>query len=336
MPSSVHAQPAWASATVVRCENLASDIRLFDLKPDAPLGAYSPGAHIDIRVPIRREVEIRSYSLVENASRDGVYRIAVKRVPNSRGGSEYMWSLAVGDSVTIAPPANFFPLSFACPEYLLIAGGIGITAIHGMALALAQANKPFRLLYSARTAEQLVFADSLGAVLGDRLEIINNETGMMLDIAGEVAKLGPEGELYMCGPLSLMDAVRDEWQRQGRPVWSLRYETFANGGRLASTPFSVSVRNLDVEFEVPVNQSLLEAMREHGVDALYDCERGECGLCAVDVLEAEGDLDHRDVYLSEQQKAKGRQMCACVSRIYAHDHHAGRVVIDTSRQGIAQ
>ncbi|WP_106475754.1 PDR/VanB family oxidoreductase [Phytohalomonas tamaricis] len=334
MPSSIHAQPAWHSATVVRCENLASDIRLFDLKPEAPLAAYSPGGHLDIQVPIRTTTEIRSYSLLENAGQEGVYRIAVKRVPNSRGGSEFMWSLKAGDSVTIAPPANFFPLSFACPEYLLIAGGIGITAIHGMALALAQANKPFRLLYTARTAEQLVFAESLRPILGERLEAISNDTGMMLDIASEIAKLGPEGELYMCGPLSLMDAVRDEWQRQGRPVWSLRYETFANGGRLASTPFSVSVRNLGVEFDVPANQSLLEAMREHGVEALYDCERGECGLCAVDVLDAEGDVDHRDVYLSEQQKSKGRQMCACVSRIHASEK-PGRVVIDTSRQGIA-
>ena len=58
---------------------------------------------------------------------------------------------------------------------------------------------------------------------------------------------------------------------------------------------------------------------------LSDCERGECGLCALDVIEAEGAIDHRDVFFSEEQKAHGDRLCACVSRAIG-----GRLVLDTA------
>ena len=48
---------------------------------------------------------------------------------------------------------------------------------------------------------------------------------------------------------------------------------------------------------------MLEALGAAGVDMIFDCRRGECGLCAVTILEAEGDVDHRDVFFSDRQKA---------------------------------
>ncbi|XVQ09369.1 2Fe-2S iron-sulfur cluster-binding protein [Spirillospora sp. CA-255316] len=52
---------------------------------------------------------------------------------------------------------------------------------------------------------------------------------------------------------------------------------------------------------------------------MYDCLRGDCGLCRVQIVEADGPIDHRDVFLSSRQRAEGRQMCACVSRIAGSD-----------------
>ncbi|CAM5581494.1 2Fe-2S iron-sulfur cluster-binding protein [Streptomyces aurantiogriseus] len=67
--------------------------------------------------------------------------------------------------------------------------------------------------------------------------------------------------------------------------------------------------------EVPVGTSMLDALQAAGVEIMYDCLRGECGLCRVRILQADGPVDHRDVFLSPRQRAEGRQMCACVSRI---------------------
>ncbi len=45
---------------------------------------------------------------------------------------------------------------------------------------------------------------------------------------------------------------------------------------------------------------------------MYDCQRGECGICQVAVLE--GMPDHRDHILSEGERAENKVMQICVSR----------------------
>ena len=69
---------------------------------------------------------------------------------------------------------------------------------------------------------------------------------------------------------------------------------------------------------------MLDALGDHGVELMWDCRRGECGLCQVAVLEAEGELDHRDVFLSEEQQAQGASLLTCVSRAVR-----GAVTIDS-------
>lgn len=70
-----------------------------------------------------------------------------------------------------------------------------------------------------------------------------------------------------------------------------------------------------LSFGVPVGTSLLDALESAGVEMMYDCRRGECGLCRVSILAVDGRVDHRDVFLSERQHAESRAMCACVCRI---------------------
>ena len=50
---------------------------------------------------------------------------------------------------------------------------------------------------------------------------------------------------------------------------------------------------------------------------MYDCRKGECGLCLLDVACVDGTLDHRDVFLSQAQQASNRALLACVSRVAA-------------------
>jgi ferredoxin len=59
------------------------------------------------------------------------------------------------------------------------------------------------------------------------------------------------------------------------------------------------------------DQSLLTALRDAGVDVNFDCCVGDCGTCAVKILE--GEAEHRDHVLSDAQKTQGF-ICVCVSR----------------------
>lgn len=65
---------------------------------------------------------------------------------------------------------------------------------------------------------------------------------------------------------------------------------------------------------------MLEALEAAGADMMFDCRKGECGLCEVDVLELTGDIDHRDVFYSERQQEASAKMCCCVSRVITAKH----------------
>lgn len=64
-----------------------------------------------------------------------------------------------------------------------------------------------------------------------------------------------------------------------------------------------------------IGKLLLEALTAAGADMMYDCRKGECGLCLVDIDSSDGELDHQDLFLSDRQKDSGASMCICVSRV---------------------
>lgn len=312
----------WRAARLVATRDLTHDIRLFEIAPagdeagaaTSGFVAPSPGSHILIEVLIGDRVETRSYSTVGPCG-DGLYRIAVKRLKASRGGSAYMWRLSPGARLKIAAPRNQFDLAWHKPGYLLLAGGIGITPIYSMALALAAANAPVRLLYAVRSKADLAFGDELGAELGDRLALFVDADGNRLDLEPEISALAPGGEFYVCGPLGLMEMARQAWAGSGRPATLMRFETFGNGGRLATVPFHVAIPRLGLDFDVGADETLLDALEKAGVAMISDCRKGECGLCTLPVLAADGPLDHRDVFFSGEEKAKNSKLCTCVSRL---------------------
>jgi vanillate O-demethylase ferredoxin subunit len=318
------AHGGFAPARVRAVGDVARDVRLLEIEPEGGTQPYPTGSHLDIAVLVGELPDVRSYSLVGRAPRDGAYRIAVKQVSESRGGSLYVRALEGGARVEVSAPRSHFELAHGRPEYLLVAGGIGITPIVGMVEALADQGAEYRLLYAAREREQMPFVDDLRALAGDRLVLLPSAEGRRLDVAAEIARLHPDGELYLCGPLRLREAAQRAWREAGRPPDRLRFETFASGGRFAPEPFLVRLRHAPHEVRVPENRTMLDALRDAGVDVMWDCLRGECGLCAVDVLEVEGELDHRDVFLSEEQQAEGRKLCTCVSRAVG-----GAITIDT-------
>ena len=314
----------WRSAQLRTTRDLSPDIRLFEIQPVGEFVPPTPGSHFNLGVQIKGRPDVRNYSAV-GLGTDGLYRIAVKRLPDSRGGSAYMWSLAPGAHLTISTPGNHFELNRGCPEYLLLAGGIGITPIFTMTLALAEAGANFRLLYAARRPQDLALANELRERIGNRLQVFVSSEGRRVDIRAEIARLRPDGEFYVCGPIGMLEDAKREWQRSGRPVDQLRFETFGNSGRFASEPFKVRIPRLGREIDVPVDQTMLEALESAGIDMIFDCRKGECGLCALSILETDGIVDHRDVFFSEEEKATNTKLCTCVSRVIS-----GSITVDTA------
>ena len=318
----------WHAATVRQHRDLTPTVREFELRPEGGVQPWTVGSHLNVQVLANGREETRSYSLVGLPHGPGaaeVYRIAVKLAQPGRGGSRHMWSLETGAELRVSEPANHFELPLGAAQYLLVAGGIGITPIVGMAQQLSVRGADVRMLYAAREAQELAFADLLRAALGSQLQTFADAEGQRIEIEAHIAALHPQALLLICGPMPLLDAVRMAWEAAGRPAANLRFETFGNTGALASEAFWVEPPRHGLKLVVPAHRTLLDVLTEAGVETLFDCQRGECGLCAMDIVSAHGSIDHRDVFFSGHEKRANQRLCACVSRV-----SGGGVVLDSA------
>lgn len=311
-------RPVWRTATVVEHRMVTDRIRRITLaRPGS--GRAAPGTHVDVEVTTPRGKDVRSYSVVESDPTAGTVTVSVMRADASRGGSEFMHGLAEGDTLSCTQPLQNFELRHGATRYVLVAGGVGITALVEMGRVLRRLDQDYRFVYVGRRRADMAYLDDLQREHGERLEVHVDDEQSSLDVDGLVAGLSGDGrtEVYLCGPIRLMDAVRRAWLSRGRPIADLRFETFGNSGWFDPEAFEVSIPELDITTTVDPGSSLLEALTTAGADLMYDCRKGECGLCEVRIDRLEGRVDHRDVFLSDEEKATDASLCLCVSRVVA-------------------
>ena len=295
--------------TILAVEPLTDRITSLRIGGEA-LPAYEAGAHVEFDLP---DGDTRAYSLIAFDAKFDTpdhYRVAVQREEDGKGGSRYMHGLVVGDTVTFTAPKNDFPLDISAPAVLL-AGGIGITPMISMASALMAAKQDVSLVFAGRAEADMAYCGALRDVLGDRLHLHFDDQAGMIDLDGVIAKLGA-AHLYVCGPRKMIDAARAKAEAAGIPPARIHFELFeAAKAASGDTPFEVQINDGTV-FTIPVGKTIIEVLEEHDVDVMYDCQRGDCGICQCDVLE--GVPDHRDVVLSQAERDAGEVMQICVSR----------------------
>ncbi|MEH2532136.1 ferredoxin-NADP reductase [Bradyrhizobium sp. AZCC 1588] len=313
----------WSWCTVESIRDVTPTIREFRLRPESGhITPYPAGSHIGVSVLIDGQPARRSYSLVENDDA-GTYRIAVRLAPDSRGGSRGMWNLRAGARIEICNPSSLLDVDWTRRNYCLIAGGIGITPMTGIAAALRRRNIDAPLHYAVKSRGDAAFLDELTTLLGDRLNVYASDEGARIDLEATFRALPDDAIAVICGPMRMLEAARRVWNDLGRAPADLRYETFGSSGLKPTAEFRVRLKDTDTELVVPQNSSMLDALNGAGFEVISDCQRGECGVCAVDVVAIEGEIDHRDVFFSDQQKQDNRKICPCVSRAI------GVVTIDT-------
>ena len=274
-----------------------------------PLGedlpAWEPGAHVD--VVLGPELE-RQYSLCGDPADRSVWRIAVLRELDGRGGSAHVHEqVNRGDKVRVRGPRNHFRLESA-PRYRFVAGGIGITPILPMLAAAEAAGAEWTLLYGGRTRNSIAFTEELGRY-GDRVSVCPQDETGLLDLGSVLDDL-PEGTLvYCCGPGPLLDAVEERC-----PAERLRVERFSPKAQEdgENSEFEVELAQSGRTVTVAPDVSVLDAVRAAGVEVLFSCTEGTCGTCETDVLD--GTPDHRDSVLSAEEQQSGETMMICVSR----------------------
>ena len=276
------------------------------------LPTFQPGAHIDVHLPNGMS---RQYSLTNAPGETNHYAIGVKREPNSRGGSASLHDVVQqGDVLAISAPRNNFPLRRDALHTILIAGGIGITPMLAMAQTLHAQSLPFDLHCFAQSEGHLGFEDilsGLGGGVTPHLGLDPTETG---DKLRDILKTrGEEQHVYICGPGPMLEAAREIAEKNGWPDEAVHFEYFKNTNEIDdSSSFEVALARSALTLQVPAGKSILEVLRENGIDMPSSCEQGACGTCLATVIE--GEPDHQDVYLSAGERAADKRIITCVSR----------------------
>lgn len=305
----------WRTVRVSAATGVADGI--LELQLESAVGerlpAWQPGAHLEIETPSG----IRQYSLCGPAD-DAKHTVAILREEGGRGGSRSLHETATpGTELRVRGPRNHFPLVDDADDYILIAGGIGITPLKAMAQHLAASGRPWRLHYGGRSITSMAYVDHLRALDPDCVHVHPQDTHGVLDLTAILADAHAGTVVYCCGPSGLLEAATNAVAASA--AREIHLERFTSSTLPADTDtdtesgldtFVVELALSGGEVEVGPGRSILDTVRDVVPDVMSSCEDGYCGTCETPVLE--GVPLHRDTVLTSSEQDSNETMMICV------------------------
>jgi ferredoxin-NADP reductase len=287
----------------------------FERLDSEPMPIFSGGAHVVVGMRDGGVLRRNPYSLMSSPTDSSGYEISVLRVENSRGGSAFLHEkLKLGDQLIVSQPVNLFPLDVRGRKHILMAGGIGITPFIAMMDQLDRGNRTFELHYAVRTRAHGAYWRELAEKYGrHRVKIYCDEENVFIPTNAILGNQPLGTHLYVCGPAGMIYGVLGQARKLGWPRQNLHSEEFL--APPPGKPFKVNLLKSGKTIEVHSHQSILEAVEAAGIDAPYLCRGGACGQCETNVAHCDGKLLHNDHFLEPDDKASGRKIMICVSRI---------------------
>jgi vanillate O-demethylase ferredoxin subunit len=294
--------------------HLTPDIRLFVVESASgvKLPAFTAGSHIDVLID---GIGSRSYSLIDwsaPSASPGCYQFAVQHESQGHGGSTYMHQLSIGQKLNISSPHNNFSVIDRQAPSVLIAGGIGITPMISMAAQLKDQQRSFELHYASRTRARMAFADELQRHYQNHIHLYLDDQNP-LNLETLIRSVDTNADIYLCGPQGMIEAAQRVARNHGFEKDQIHIELFSNDSpATGNESFEIQLKSTGEIYAVPPDKSIIDVLEAAGIDLVYDCQRGDCGICQTTVIS--GIPEHRDVVLSEEEKASGSVMQICVSR----------------------
>lgn len=297
--------------------------------------AYRPGQFLTLRVQTGGETLLRCYSMSSTPGLDAGLRVTVKRVEGGRGSNALCDKLRAGDSIEVMPPAGLFCPPNAQGDFLLFAGGSGITPVFSiLRAALTQGTGHVRLTYANRDATSIIFADALEALqraYPERLQVMH-----WLDLHQgfvSAAKLAEQAAplrhapAYICGPTPFMDLAVQALQSLGLADEHIHLERFTATPQIPTPTSAGDLPELMDDAQVHIeldgqhyqidcgpSETLLEAALRHQVAAPYSCQAGMCASCRCQVVEGLVHLRHNEALDAKDLARAWTLSCQAVPR----------------------
>ena len=305
---------------------------VFEVPPAlADAFAYQPGQFLTLRLGIDGRHVPRCYSMSSAPGVDDAPRVTVKRVREGRGSNWVCDHVKAGDVIELLPPSGMFVPRTLDGDFLLLAGGSGITPVFAILRSvLAKGAGRITLLYANRDEQSVIFKNELKALAEAhpaRLSVIHwlDSVQGVPSVAqlAELARHHRAAQAFVCGPGLYMDAAVAALQAIEMPSERIHVERFAslpdeetqaaaNAVAQAAPPLPGAVDEAVVEvllngethtLHCGGTETLLEAALKAGLNAPYSCQAGMCASCMCQVVEGSVHLRHNDV-LDKKDLAK--------------------------------
>lgn len=300
-------------ATVTAVEQLTPLIKSFTFERTGgePFSPFSAGSHVVVSMGKGSDSHKNPYSLVGNSEDFKQYYIAVRREANGRGGSAFMHDqVEVGTQLEVGNPFNLFPVHWLARKHLFVTGGVGITPFMAFIRDMKMMHKNFELHYAIRDEKNGAFAKELKRDNPGEVFIYNHSNGEVLDFNKLLGKQPLGTHVYVCGPHGMVEDVLRIAEHLGWPQTAVHSEEFKAPD--PGEPFTVKLAVSHRKVYVSERESLLEALEHAGLEIPYSCRGGVCGFCKTNVVS--GTPEHRDHYLSDEEKTANNYIMPCISR----------------------
>jgi ferredoxin-NADP reductase len=238
----------WQVGTVaeIREETATARTLVVDV-PDWP--GHAAGQHVDVRLTAEDGYSTqRSYSIA-SAPAPGRLELTVQRLEDGEVSPYLTDGLRPGYPLELRGPiGGWFVWDPADPRpVLLVAGGSGVVPLMSMlrARAAAGSEAPFRLVYSVRSPETVLYAAELGrlsqAAGGFELSYVYTRSGppggqvrvgrlapVVLAAPGWTPDATPA--VFVCGPTGFVEAAASLLVKAGHDQGAIKTERFGPSG----------------------------------------------------------------------------------------------------------
>ena len=267
--------------------------------------AYTPGQFLNVRRLVGGKTRQRCYSLCSSPQVGEPLRIAIKRVEGGLVSNDLCGGVQAGDVIEVQPPAGHFTPAALDGDFLLIAGGSGVTPVLSiLKSALAVGTGKIALVYANRDDRSIIFGETI-AELARRhpgrlivLHWLESVQGLPRpDLLAELMRPWANAEVFICGPEPFMVSATEALTAIGVPEARVHLERFVSlpdeddivapeaSGEEASLQVAIDGETRDLAW--PSGTKLLDTMLAAGIDAPYSCRVGGCSACMCRVTSGE-------------------------------------------------
>ena len=314
------------------------EVKTFRLTGVTPVVfSYHPGQFVTLILSINGHQVRRSYSMSSSPSRPYTLDITVKRVADGLVSNWLCDEIKPGDKLKVKGPSGKFSCFKQPSEKLLLIGaGSGITPVMSMARWIVDSGSQVdaKLLASFHSPKDIIFKNELESMasrcgnMGVGITISAEHTvkrkgkGAWSGLTGRINKkllnkVAPdirERRVFLCGPQSFMNSVKEILGTMNFPMNNLHCESFATGHIATNTEYELQrkIVSEDAKYQVtfvkagltvPANDkfNLLELAEMHGIEMDFSCRIGHCGECMVKCLAGKVEMNTQ-AEIDEQDK----------------------------------